>query len=313
MGTPLIGDMAIQSGSETKCRLCGFSRWIPREAESRFLRMPPGTVIRTCTNCGLSVREPLPLGGATATTYDVGYYHEYQMVGRDAPPHLVAAFPLLEETTGPGRLLEIGCGLGAFLSRAQERGWRVQGIELSPWAAAQASLACGAPILVAQGEVLPFPAGAFDAVVSHHVFEHLYNPIQALRESHRVCRPGGRLLLVLPNELRQLFFRWALRNHQGLPRGDGPFANLQRWLAYQTAPPVRESGHLFFFHPQVLRRAAEKTGWRVLRLTTFRTEQDTQSGYPMGGFVKAGLYAIEAWTGRGPEMSLLAEAVGVAS
>ena len=234
------------------------------------------------------------------------------MVGRDVPPHLVAAFPLLEETTGPGRLLEIGCGLGAFLSRARERGWRAQGIELSPWAAAQARLASQTPVVIAQAEALPFPSGAFDAVVSHHVFEHLADPIQGLRECHRICRSGGRLLLILPNELRHLFVRWAVRDQQGLPVGHSLLANLRRWLAYQTAPPVRESSHLFFFHPQVLRRAAKKTGWRVLRLTTFRTAQHTQSGYPMGGFVKAGLYAIEAWTGRGPEMSLLAEAVGVA-
>ncbi|MGH7536974.1 MAG: class I SAM-dependent methyltransferase, partial [Gemmatimonadales bacterium] len=172
--------------------------------------MPTGTVIQTCAGCGLSVRKPLRLGPAAAL-YDREFYDDYQMVGRDAPPRLVAALPLLERATGPGRLLEIGCGLGAFLVRARERGWEAQGVELSPWAASQARRASEAPVLVAQGEQLPFRAGAFDAVVSHHVFEHLVDPIQALRESRRVCRPGGRLLLFLPNELEHLFVRWALR------------------------------------------------------------------------------------------------------
>ncbi len=307
MGAALRTTVGTKAGAQIACRLCRSSRWIVREAESRLLRMPAGTVIQTCADCGLSVREPLPIGPAAPVAYGADYYHDYQMVGRDAPPRLVSALSLLEGITGPGRLLEIGCGLGTFLAQAQERGWEVHGIEVSPWAAAQARLASQAPILIAQGEALPFRTGAFDAVVSHHVFEHLIDPIQALRESHRVCRPGGRLLLILPNELQHLFFRWALRAQHGLPVGHGPLANLRRWLAYQTAESPRHSSHLFFFHPRVLRRSAEATGWHPLRLSTFRTHRDTRSGYLLGSLVKAGLYAVEAWMGRGPEMILLAE------
>lgn len=288
--------------------MCGASRWTVREAESRLLGMPAGTVIRTCAGCRLSVREPLPLGPAAAALYDAGYYADYQMGGRDAPPRLVAALPLLEHRTGPGRLLEIGCGLGTFLPPARERGWAVQGVEVSPWAAAQACRTSGAPVLIARGEELPFDTGVFDAVVSHHVFEHLADPIQALRETRRVCRPGGRLLLVLPNELDHLFVRWALRAQQGLPQGRGPLTSLLRWLAYQTAESPRVSSHLYFFNPQVLRRAAGAAGWKPLRLTTSRPHRDTASGYALGGLLKTGLYAVEAWTRRGPEMILLAEA-----
>ena len=290
------------------CRLCGASRWSIRERESRLLRMPAGSLIRTCAACGLSVREPLPLAAAARTAYRPDYYQQYQMIGRETPPPLLAALPLLEGASGPGRLLEVGCGLGAFLVAARERGWDVSGVEVSPWAAAEARLASQAPIVMAQAEALPFPPGAFDAVVSHHVFEHLADPIQALRESHRVCRFGGRLLLILPNELRHLFVRWAIRAQQGLPVGHDLLANLQRWLAYQTADAPRESSHLFFFHPKVLRRAAEATGWRPIHLTTFRSRRNTTSGYPLGGLLKAGLYALEAWLGRGPEIQLVAEA-----
>ena len=40
---------------------------------------------------------------------------------------------------------------------------------------------------------------AFDAVVACHVIEHLANPVAALREFERVLRPGGRLVLVVPD------------------------------------------------------------------------------------------------------------------
>jgi SAM-dependent methyltransferase len=308
MGAALTGGVGREDAAEETCRLCGSSRWIIREAESRLLRMPLGTIIRTCRGCGLSVRMPLSLGPNAAASYDAEYYHEYQMVGREAPTTLVAALPLLEPAAGPGRLLEIGCGLGSFLVRAKERGWDVQGVEVSPWAATQATQASRVPVLISRAETLPFCTGSFDAVVSHHVFEHLPDPFQALRESRRVCRTGGRLLLVLPNELHHLFFRWALRAQHSLPKGDWPLAALGRWLAYQTANPPRDSSHLFFFHPSVLRRVAKVNGWHPLRIATYRIQRDTMSGYAIGGLLKASFYTLELWLKRGPEMALLAEA-----
>lgn len=298
-----------ESQTQAACPLCGSLRSTIRVSESRLLRMPAGTVIRTCGDCGLSVREPLATGSAGLEEYGADYYYDHQMLERDAPPSLVRALPLLEGPRGPGRLLEIGCGLGAFLVRARDRGWKVHGIEVSPWAAAEARRRTRSPILLARAEALPYPAAIFDTVVSHHVFEHLADPFEALRESWRVCRRGGRLLLILPNELGHLFVRWALCAQHGQPLGEGPVANLRRWLAYQTPQPPRDSSHLYFFSPQALRLAAQRTGWRPLRLQTFRVRRDVKRSYLLGHFVKAGLYAAEAWLRRGPEMILLAEAV----
>jgi SAM-dependent methyltransferase len=44
-----------------------------------------------------------------------------------------------------------------------------------------------------------FADGSFDAVVASHIIEHLANPIAALREIHRVLRPGGRVVLLVPD------------------------------------------------------------------------------------------------------------------
>ena len=308
MGAIMNAGLPVRDAPLAACRLCGASGWAPQENASRLVRMPPGTSVYTCRNCGLSIRHPLPSGVQTATTYDSGYYHTYQMVDREAPEQLLRWIPFLEERRGPGRLLEIGCGLGPFLKRAHQRGWAVQGIELSSWAANQACEAIRAGVVLARGEALPFRSGVFDAVVSHHVFEHLLDPIQALRESRRVCRPGGRLLIVLPNELQTLFSRWASRSPDELSKGRGLMATMQRWLAYQTPEPPQESSHVFFFRPRVLRMAARLTGWHPLRLTTYRSHRDTRSGYVLGGFVKTALYVLEKCLHRGREMALLAEA-----
>lgn len=47
-----------------------------------------------------------------------------------------------------------------------------------------------------------FADAAYDAVLSSHCLEHLANPLAALREWHRVVRPGGHLLLALPDPAR---------------------------------------------------------------------------------------------------------------
>jgi SAM-dependent methyltransferase len=44
-----------------------------------------------------------------------------------------------------------------------------------------------------------FGDGSFDAVVASHMIEHVANPLAALSEMHRVLRPGGRLVLVVPD------------------------------------------------------------------------------------------------------------------
>src|ERR1700681_3393851 len=43
---------------------------------------------------------------------------------------------------------------------------------------------------------------SFDAVIACHMIEHLANPIEALRECERVLRPGGRLVLIVPDRTR---------------------------------------------------------------------------------------------------------------
>jgi hypothetical protein len=45
----------------------------------------------------------------------------------------------------------------------------------------------------------PIEDASFDAVIASHVIEHLANPLRALQEFHRVLRPGGRLVLIVPD------------------------------------------------------------------------------------------------------------------
>jgi len=59
---------------------------------------------------------------------------------------------------------------------------------------------------------IPVADAAFDTVISCETIEHVVEPMQAMREIHRVLRPGGRLLLTTPNYLGPMgLYRGYLR------------------------------------------------------------------------------------------------------
>lgn len=98
-----------------------------------------------------------------------------------------------------GRLLDIGCGSGHLLSLARERGWRAEGIEASPEAAAFARETLGLDASAGTLDTADLPASAYDAVTMIHVLEHLPDPVPALARIRTLLAPRGILLLNVPN------------------------------------------------------------------------------------------------------------------
>lgn len=115
----------------------------------------------------------------------------------------------------PGaRVLEVGCGPGGFWQANAARlppSWQITLTDFSPGmlAAAVAALRpLGRPFtfLDADAQALPFPAGAFDALISMHMLYHVPNRARALAEFQRVLRPGGAVYIttVGATHLREL-------------------------------------------------------------------------------------------------------------
>ena len=96
---------------------------------------------------------------------------------------------------GPGmRVLDLACGPGFVAAAAAERGALAVGLDFS--SAMIASARARHPAIrfeESDAEALPFAAGSFDAVVANFGIHHVPDPIRALRETHRVLRPGGRV------------------------------------------------------------------------------------------------------------------------
>jgi SAM-dependent methyltransferase len=152
--------------------------------------------------------------------------------------------------TPGGRLLDVGCGSGAFLAQMTALGWRAEGVDPDPAAVASAS---EAGLSVTQGTLADLDPGehgnSFDAVTLSHVIEHLHDPAENLRRISVLLRPGGRVWIATPN-LEALGLRRFGRDWLGLdpPRHLVLFtrASLERLLrntGFEPLPPPPASPH----------------------------------------------------------------------
>ena len=100
------------------------------------------------------------------------------------------------------RLLEIGCGMGTDLLQFARGGARCIGIDLTPRSVEITRhrfdlYDFDGAFMIADGEHLPFAAETFDVVYSNGVLHHTPNTAAAIREVHRVLRPGGTAKVML--------------------------------------------------------------------------------------------------------------------
>lgn len=136
----------------------------------------------------------------------------------------------------PARVLDIGCATGRFLSLMQRKGWQVAGVEMNSAAAQRARNALGADIHSGAFSTASFVDGTFDVVTMFHVLEHLPDPLLTLQRINSLLRPGGFVVILVPNA-----------------------NNLEFWLLRGLDPnPVDIPRHLYHFSPKTLRHLVAK-------------------------------------------------------
>jgi methionine biosynthesis protein MetW len=130
-----------------------------------------------------------------------------------------------------GRVLDLGCASGGLLALLRPRAGHLAGLELSASAARAAAQVADVVVRGAlEDPDLPFEAGSFDLVVLADVLEHLADPVAALRRAAGWTRPGGAVLLSVPNVAH-----WRAR--LTLARG--------RWPAHESG--TFDASHLRWF------------------------------------------------------------------
>lgn len=159
------------------------------------------------------------------------------------------------------RLLDAGCGTGWFSARAAARHARVISLDIGVRLLEKTREKCPAALVAGDACHLPFADSTLDIVISSECIEHTQEPLQAVRELCRVLKPGGTLIITVPNR----FWRWSatfaavfkLRPYEGLENWLW-WWELRRGLRTEKMRIVAMSGfHLF---PPLVRAS-----WPVLR------------------------------------------------
>lgn len=94
-----------------------------------------------------------------------------------------------------GRLVDVGCGQKPFRSFLSPR--RYVGVDLPHFSGGMADAAPAADVY-ADGGSLPFREGSVDTVTAFQILEHTPDPCRILAEARRILRPGGRIIVSVP-------------------------------------------------------------------------------------------------------------------
>ena len=110
-------------------------------------------------------------------------------------------FELICQVAGSGlhgTLLEDGCGVGEYLAHLEPLAQQAVGLDYEFERSLEAHRKA-AGVINAAGEHLPFPNNYFNIVLSHEVLEHVRDDRTTVEEMLRVLKPGGRIILFVPN------------------------------------------------------------------------------------------------------------------
>jgi len=227
---------------------------------------PQGFQLVRCPQCRLEFVSPRPtLALLAERVYARDYHHEradFELIPENRALFGRQLDRLEQFLPRRGTLLDVGCGGGAFLRAAQQRGWEAAGTDIELEPAAQSS---GARLWAGTLESIDFGGEQFDALRFHHVLEHTPNPLAELERARGLLTPQGVLYLSVPN-LAGLSPR--LKSWQSRLR-----LKARPWRHYAALH------HLWFFTPATLRRVVERAGFSVARWETPVPPKETQPAW----------------------------------
>jgi len=240
--------------NDIDCRLCGARTRLLLYEIPDVLDERKAWPVWRCVRCSLVFLSPQPDQQALERYYGPEYYgRENRRFGGPLEAFEVWCRRLraqdIARLRSPGRILDVGCGRGVMLSYLRDFGWQAIGTEASDLAARHARERLGLEVHVAGLPDLPFPKGHFDVISFYHTLEHLPDPRSALKAAHTLLRPGGALVVAVPN-----------------------IDSLEAALAGPSWFHLDVPRHTFHFSTRTLGRLLEDLGFHTRRLKRFSLE-----------------------------------------
>lgn len=189
---------------ETACALCGARTYAVVGHHDRDGR-PLRTVM--CERCGLVWTNPRPSDADVdqyyATTYRVDYTRHAAPSRRKILRGLTGAAERIEALgrlwRAGVRVMDVGCGAGEFVFLLRARGIDAAGVEPGEMYADFSRRELGIPIETATVDVAHVPPASQDVVTMFHMLEHVADPRRVLATIGGWLRPGGVLVVEVPN------------------------------------------------------------------------------------------------------------------
>lgn len=267
------------------CEICGAND--PQLIVARPDLLFAGETVYTfcrCGNCGVFYQHPRP----TEATIGNLYPHDtsYPSYRRDVAAEpwlrqldrrygLAKRCRLITRHVRAGRLLDVGCATGDFLSEMRRYpGWSVLGVEPSTTAGRYAHDQVGLTVVKGTLNNASFADASFDAVTMWDVLEHVYRPREVIAEVARILKPGGVFVVNHPHTEsmdRRIFGRL--------------------WVGYELPR------HTYLYPPDMLRHLMAEYGLREVERVCFYGSH--------AAAVDSLIYVVERAVGRGPSSRAL--------
>ena len=225
--------------------------------------------VMECSGCGQIYLDPLPgpqeiralfqqlYASGSGSVPELGDYYTYCYEDEPGNP-LVQQYEAwlieVERIRPPGRVLDIGCGTGLFLSVARRRGWQPFGIDESVEATDWAREHFGLDPWVGEFEAFASGGERFDLISGWDVIEHSRDPVGLLQSARQCLSPRGVVALSTPNQRSILdlvagcFYRAT---------GGRFFAPLEKFYIEQ---------HFLYFTPKSMEACLERAGLSIVSL-----------------------------------------------
>lgn len=160
------------------------------------------------------------------------------------------------------RILEVGCGEGAFCSQLKglNRNLEVWGLEINAEAATEAAKVCDKVIFGDFNEKYgELPNKYFDCVFFNDVLEHLYEPWEVIELVKPLLSTEGVLIASIPN------FRFIANLIEIIYQGE---------FQYKKEGGILDDTHIRFFTQKSMKRMFDEHGYKILSMEGINQRND---------------------------------------
>jgi 2-polyprenyl-3-methyl-5-hydroxy-6-metoxy-1,4-benzoquinol methylase len=222
-------------GPIVECKKCGFIYVNPIENGQSLIL--DGPVLGNRTPQQLTSSNLSDIDG----TWEKPLIEKYLKEAPERRLNYQKAIKIIRKFIGPsGKLLDIGCFCGLFLNEVAKSGWECCGIEplVSPAIYARANFGINVITDTLKEDI--YPPESFDVVTAFQVFEHLVFPDEYLKIIANILKPGGLLVIEVPN-IDTLLVKILMSKHRHFVED-----------------------HVSFFSPSTLNQMLENFGFTIL-------------------------------------------------